>query len=137
MKSTQGSAAQAGGEGGVQRAYFAFLREGKFMIQRCEHCARHVFYPRALCPHCGASEPGWVPAQGGGTVYASSVVRKKPEDGGDYNVALVDLDEGVRMMSRIDGIAPDQVQIGMRVVARIVDAADGSMVVFNPQGDAA
>jgi len=137
MKSTQGSAAQAGGEGGVQRAYFAFLREGKFMIQRCGHCARHVFYPRALCPHCGASEPGWVPAQGSGTVYASSVVRKKPEDGGDYNVALVDLDEGVRMMSRIDGIAPDEVQIGMRVVARIVDAADGPMVVFNPQGDAA
>jgi hypothetical protein len=48
-------------------------------------------------------------------------VRRKPADGGDYNVCLVDLAEGPRMLSRVAGVAPEEVRIGMAVKARIAD----------------
>lgn len=117
---------------GPEKAYFDALRAGRFRIQRCGDCGRHVFYPRAACPHCGAFGPGWVDACGRGTVYSTSVVRRKPEDGGDYNVALIDLEEGPRMMSRVDGIAPTAVRIGMAVTVQIVQENGNPVVVWVP-----
>lgn len=119
----------------AQRVYFSHLSDGHFMIQRCGACGRHVFYPRVLCVHCGSPRLGWVRPAGTGTVYSSSIVRRKAEDGGDYNVALVDLDEGVRMMSRVEGVALDRIAIGMRVQARIAAGEEGPLVVFDPVGE--
>ncbi|WP_332749940.1 Zn-ribbon domain-containing OB-fold protein [Hydrogenophaga sp.] len=111
------------------------LAQGRFQIQRCSACRQHVFYPRALCTHCGSAQLEWVHPSGIGSVYSSTIVRRKPQAGGDYNVALVDLAEGPRLMSRIDGIAPDQVHIGMRVQARVIDdPAKGKLLVFMPEG---
>jgi len=106
---------------GPEKRYLDALKEGRFEIQKCAACARHVFYPRVLCPHCGADRLDWVAPSGRGAVYSTTVVRRKPADGGDYNVCLVDLDEGVRMMSRVVGIPPAEVRIGMSVKARIAD----------------
>lgn len=108
-------------EPGPEKLYLDKLAQGRFEIQKCAACGRHVFYPRVLCPHCGASQLDWVKPSGNGTVYSSTVVRRKPADGGDYNVALIDLEEGVRMMSRVVGCAPEQVKIGQRVKSRIAD----------------
>jgi hypothetical protein len=86
-----------------------------------------------LCPHCGSPSLAWQPASGQGTVYSTTVVRRKPEQGGDYNVALVDLHEGPRMMSRVDGISPHEVVIGMAVRMKIIDdSKQGKLVVFMP-----
>jgi uncharacterized OB-fold protein len=104
---------------GPEKQFAEKIAAGSFEIQRCAACARHVFYPRVLCPHCGAGRLDWVLASGRGSVYSSTVIRRKPEDGGDYNVALVDLEEGVRMMSRVAGVSPSDVKIGMKVRARI------------------
>jgi len=121
---------------GPDGEYAAHLAEGRFMLQQCCQCERHVFFPRVLCPHCGGSQLQWTAASGGGTVYSATVVRRKPQHGGDYSVVLVDLDEGPRMMSRVEGLAPDAVRIGMRVRARIVSAPDSAdsawFVVFDP-----
>lgn len=68
---------------------------------------------------------------GQGTVYSTTVVRRKAEAGGDYNVALIDLKEGVRMMSRVEGISPEAVAIGMPVQATIIDGEGGKLVVFH------
>jgi len=106
---------------GPEKQYLDKLAGGSFEIQRCADCGRHVFYPRVLCPHCGADRLGWVAPSGRGTVYSTTVVRRKPADGGDTNIVLVDLKEGVRLMSRVAGIAPEQVKIGMAVSARIAD----------------
>lgn len=106
------------------------LRAGQFLIQRCADCARHVFYPRRLCPHCHGARLDWVNADGRGTVHATTVVARPDSRGGDYNVVLVDLVEGVRMMARVDGIPAAEVRIGMQVRASIIDAAQGPMVVF-------
>lgn len=113
---------------GPEKQFAEKLAAGRFEIQRCSACARHVFYPRVLCPHCGAGRLDWVQASGRGTVYSTTVIRRKPEEGGDYNVALVDLEEGVRLMSRVTGVAPDSVRIGMKVLAKI----ESNLVVFAP-----
>jgi uncharacterized OB-fold protein len=82
--------------------------------------------------HCGAQNLAWAEPSGAGTVYSFSIVRRKPEAGGDYNVALVDLQEGVRMMSRIDGVTPEGLRIGMPVRARVLRGEGQPLVVFVP-----
>ena len=113
---------------GPEKQYFDKLAAGRFEIQRCAGCGKHVFYPRVLCPHCGGERLEWVAPSGRGTVYSTTVVRRKPADGGDYNVCLVDLAEGPRMMSRVVCVRPEQVKIGMAVAARIADG----LVEFTP-----
>lgn len=108
------------------------LEQGKFVIQRCSACRRSIFYPRMLCPHCGCAQLEWFSPSGLGTVYSSTVIRRKSEDGGDYNVALVDLEEGPRIMSRVETVPPEQVAIGMRVEVRVIDDENGKLLVFTP-----
>jgi hypothetical protein len=119
---------------GPERQYHEALKSGKFQIQRCGACSRHVFFPRVVCSHCGSPELSWIAPSGKGTVYSTTVMRRKADAGGDLNLALIDLEEGVRMMSRVEGVAPGQVRIGMAVQARIVDAKEQPLVVFFPAG---
>ncbi|MDR6534083.1 putative OB-fold protein [Caulobacter rhizosphaerae] len=108
----------------------AFLVAGRFMIQRSKSSGVHVFYPRAVAPGTGARDLEWVEASGRGVVYSTTVVRKKPPEP-SYNVALIDLAEGPRMMSRVEGVEPAAVAIGMAVQARIVDQDGEPVVVFD------
>lgn len=121
---------------GPEKVYQEALRRGEFQIQHCGGCARHVFFPRVICPHCGSPNLSWVKPSGKGTVYSTIVVRRKPDAGGDINVALIDLEEGVRMMSRVDGLPPEQVRIGMAVQASVIDGKEQPLVVFAPEGGA-
>ena len=122
---------RAPGDGGVQRIHQAALDEGRLLIQRCGSCNKHVYAPRESCPHCGSAELGWVAPVGHGTVYAVTTVRRKSDAGGDYNVSLIDLDEGVRMMSRVEHLKPLEVRIGQRVKARVQFAEGRGLVVFD------
>lgn len=115
---------------GPEQRYISYLAEGSFMIQRCRSDGRYVFYPRVAAPGTG-DELEWVPAIGTATVYATTVVRQRPP-ATDYNVVLVDLDEGVRMMSRVEGMPPESVRVGLRVRARIRADGPEPMVVFDP-----
>lgn len=117
---------------GPDQAYADFLAGGRLCLQRCRACARHVFYPRVLCPHCGANELDWVEASGNGIVYATTVIRRRPEQGPPYNLCLVDLEEGVRLTSRVEGLAPEDIAIGMAVRARISEQDGAPLVVFDP-----
>ena len=116
---------------GVQTAYQELLNSGRFMFQRCNHCKSHVFFPREFCPHCGQSELVWIEPTGEGVVYAVTTVRRKAEMGGDYNISLIDLLEGVRMMSRVDDVSPDRIVIGMPVWARVTVTDGQGLVVFD------
>ncbi|MBO3276094.1 Zn-ribbon domain-containing OB-fold protein [Pseudomonas schmalbachii] len=118
---------------GPEAQYQAFLDQGRFMLQRSVSTGRYVFYPRVLIPGTGETDLEWVAAKGTGTIYAITVNRAR---NGSHNVALIDLDEGVRMMSRIEGV--ETAPIGSRVKARIalVDGVAG--VVFDLiEGEAA
>ena len=114
--------------------YFAYLASGEWRIQRCRSCGRHVFQPRVMCPHCESDDLEWIKPSGKGVVYSTTVIRRRPDKGGDYNVCLIDLAEGVRMMSRVEGVAPDAVTIGMPVTARLTKQDGQTIVVFDPAG---
>jgi len=120
---------------GAEAQYQSELNAGRFRIQRCDDCGNHVFYPREVCPHCSSTSLAWVEPKGTGTVYSTTTVRRKPDAGGDFDVSLVDLDEGVRMMSRVQGIPPTDVKIGMRVSAKLIDNNGSGLVVFEPKGE--
>lgn len=115
--------------------YFAHLAEGRFMLQRSRASGRHFFYPRVAEPASGARDLEWVPASGRGTVYATTVVRPKPPNI-PYNVVLVDLEEGPRVVSRVEGVAPEAVRIGMAVQARVARQDNHAILLFDPVPDA-
>jgi len=119
---------------GPEAAYRAKLASGSFEVQRCGDCGLAGFFPRVTCKHCGSPALAWTKPSGKGIVYSTTIVRRKAEDGGDYNVAVVELEEGPRMMTRIEELAPDQVRIGQRVRARMAGAAADTVVVFVPDG---
>ena len=91
-----------------------------------------MFFPRVRCPYSGQDCLEWRLSAGTGTVYSTSVVY--PRKGEPYNVALIDLDEGFRMMSRVEGADPAQVAIGQRVRFHAVSEADldDPIPVFTP-----
>jgi hypothetical protein len=121
---------------GIQARHQQALDQGSFLIQRCGACQNHIYFPRVLCPHCGAADPELVVPGGGGTVHAVTTVKRKPDAGGDYNVCLVDLDEGVRLMGRVEGLAPAAVTIGLRVRARVAIVDGQGLVVFDAEAAA-
>jgi len=118
---------------GPEQEFQSFLANKEFKIQHCGDCQRHVFYPRFLCPHCGSPQLSWVTASGAGIVYSTSVPRGSAE--GDYNISLIDLAEGPRMMSRVEGIAAEAVVIGMKVQAFIGEINGNPVVLFKPAQD--
>ena len=70
-----------------------------------------------ICPVTGSENLEWRVSAGLGTVHATTVVH--PQQGAPFNVALIDVDEGFRLMSRVEDIAPEAVAIGMRVEFRV------------------
>lgn len=110
------------------------LAVGEIRLQRCAACDTHIFFPRVLCPACHGTDLTWVTASGAGEVYTFTTVRQRPERGGDYNVAMVELAEGVRMMTRVDG-DPQSVKIGMPVTAYVGDI-DGTPAVLCRKSEA-
>lgn len=117
---------------GPEQQFKSYLSDGKFMIQRSKSTGRSVFYPRLAVPVTGETDLEWVEASGRGTVYSITVNRKKE---GDHNIALIDLAEGVRMMSHIRGV--ETLPIGAAVIAKIETLNGQLAIVFYPDGDAA
>lgn len=115
------------GQAGPEAEYFAHLRAGRFMIQRSRSTGRYVFYPRVAAPGTGERDLEWVEASGLGTVHSITVNRSRD---GACNVALIDLAEGPRMMSRVEGV--ETLPIGAQVRARIATEAEKPVVVFDP-----
>ena len=112
-----------------EQEYFAHLARGRFMLQRSRSSGRCYFYPRVAEPVTGTRDLEWVAASGRGTVHATTVVRPKPPQL-PYNVVLVDLEEGPRVMCRVEGIAPEAVQIGMQVRSRIGNQDNKPILLF-------
>ena len=97
--------------------FIEHCKKGELAYQVCADDNTPVFFPRAVAPKSGSTNLEWRVAKGTGTVHATTVVYTK--DKPPHNVALIDLDEGFRLMSRVEDIDPMQVKIGMRVKVRI------------------
>lgn len=114
-----------------EQDYLRFLEAGRLMIQRCRTSGRFIFYPRVAEPLTGDTDLEWVEPSGLGTVYSVTVVRQRPP-AKDYNIALIDLAEGPRLMSRVDGLAAHAVKIGMAVKAKVIREDDRPLLIFEP-----
>ena len=116
------------------RPYWEAARDHRLVLQRCGACGRHVFYPRALCPHCHSDALEWVPAAGTGVVHSFTVVHRPPSkafaDRVPYVVALSDLDEGPRLLSTLRVADPAQARIGQRVSVAFEDLGEVTLPVF-------
>ena len=98
--------------------YWEGIAQGELRIQRCDACSRAVFYPRAICPHCHANQLSWIVASGKGTIYSYTVAHQafgQFAAQAPYIVAIVELDEGVRMMTRVIDAPRERVSIGASV----------------------
>jgi uncharacterized protein len=109
----------------------AFLEQGRFMLQRSRTGGACFFYPRVAEPGTGNTDLEWVEASGDGVVYSTTVIRQKPPTP-HYNLALIDLAEGARLMSRVEGVAPEGVRIGMKVRAKVIRENNSPLLVFEP-----
>lgn len=100
-------------------AYWAAAREQRLVIQRCASCGHCQFYPRAFCIECLSERVEWINASGQGCIYSYTVCRIAPSPAFEarlpYVVALIDLDEGVRMLANLLDVELEEVAIGARV----------------------
>jgi uncharacterized OB-fold protein len=97
--------------------YLEHCKKGELAYQVCKDDGRAIFFPRVVAPDTGSANLQWRVSKGLGTVYSTTAVHYKGE--APLNVALIDLDEGFRMMSRVEGIDAMQVKIGMRVKVKM------------------
>ncbi len=110
----------------------AHLAKGELAYQVCLDDNSPFFYPRLVAPATGSTNIEWRVSKGLGTVYTTTAVHYKDEP--PLNVAMIDLDEGFRMMSRVEDIDAMQVKIGMRVKFRVFPGNDkqAPYPVFTP-----
>jgi uncharacterized OB-fold protein len=110
------------------RPFWEGVKAGKLLIQRCRACGSYQHYPRPGCASCGSRELEWVESSGRGRIYSVTVPRvvigemKAFEGEMPYAIAMVDLEEEVRILARVTGYArPEDVSIGDEVVFEPVD----------------
>jgi uncharacterized OB-fold protein len=121
--------------------YWEAARRGQLLIAQCDACTRVHHYPRPFCPHCWSEDVHPVPASGAGTLYTYSTVYVNDlapfRDRLPYVAAIVELAEGPRVMTTIEGTSADHLRVGMAVTAafRPVDHEDPQsayLTVFTP-----
>ena len=100
-------------------AFWEGTKNKKLLIQHCKDCDSNIFYPRKFCPECWSANLDWIEASGKGTVYAFSTAYDMVEprfwEDIPYTFAYVELDEGIRMATRIVECDPEAISIGKAV----------------------
>lgn len=125
----------------VTRPFWDGTKAGELRIQRCDDCAEHVFHPRAHCPACGSSRLGWT-AVSGRARLSSYVISHIPAPGFaddvPYVIAIVQLDEGPRMMTNLVNVPPDPEALPLDLPLEVVFAPRGDQVLplFRPAAEA-
>lgn len=116
----------------ISAPFFDGARDGRLMLQHCSGCDGWSFPVRERCPHCFAGSLQWRAASGRGTLYTFAIMHQvmNPGFAGSvpYNVSQIDLDEGVRMISNVVGVANDALKIGMTLEAFFDDIGDNVRV---------
>ncbi len=101
------------------RPFWEGCQQGKLLLQQCSECHYYQFYPRLYCMHCNSDTLEWVEASGHGIIYSYTIIHqnKSPEFVHDapYNVAIVQLDEGPRLLSNIVSIEATELKVDLPV----------------------
>jgi uncharacterized OB-fold protein len=119
----------------TSRPFWDAARKHELMLQRCDACRAYIYYPRSRCPHCMSDRLSWTKVGGHGTVYSYTVVRRPSSRSfadAPYVLAIVDLQEGVRMTTNIVA-PPEKVRVGMPVEVLFDDVTpEHTLVKFRP-----
>ena len=121
-------------------AFWEGTKARKLLVQHCNDCNAHIFYPRRDCPECWSQNLGWVESSGIATIYAYSITYEGVEqvfvEDLPIVLAWVDLPEGIRMQTNIIDCDPDSVEIGMQVQVAYKDVTDKiTLPYFTPVKD--
>jgi uncharacterized OB-fold protein len=119
------------------REFWDATREGRLLLRHCRACGEVHYYPRNFCPSCWSDDVDWVEAAGGASLYTWSTVYQNDlppfHEQIPYVAAIVELDEGPRMMTKIVDCSSEQLAVGMRLRARFEPLDDDvTIVVFEP-----
>ena len=110
------------------QAYWDAARRHELVLQQCNECDRFRFYPRSICPFCLSDQFVWRRSDGRGSIYSFTVIHRPPAPSFrsrvPYVLALIDLEEGVRMMSNVVDCDPHAVEIGMAVEVMFEDITE-------------
>ena len=120
----------------LEQPYFDGCRDGELRLQTCNNCHQAQFYPRVLCCHCGHHDLSWQPSSGLGVVASFTVARRavSPAFDAPYVIALVDLEDGVRLMSHVVDVDPETVTVGLPVIVAFETwSEDLTLPVFKPR----
>jgi uncharacterized OB-fold protein len=103
----------------ISRTFWENAKAHKLLLQRCRDCGTYQSFPQSCCRRCLADNPEWIESSGKGKVYSFTIIHRPPshsfEEDVPYIVAIIELDEGPRLMSNIIEAKPDEVQVNMRV----------------------
>jgi uncharacterized OB-fold protein len=122
----------------LSEPFWEATKSRRLLVQRCDDCGTSVWYPRLRCTGCFSERLTWVESSGAGAVYTFNVMHKPANpmtaDEAPYVIALVDLDDGYRMLTNISGCPPESVRCGQRVeVCWDVALSDGRRLpTFQP-----
>ena len=117
--------------------YWEAANRRELQIQRCNPCSRHYFYPRTACPLCGSTDVAWVTVSGRGRLH-TYLINHRPapgfEDAAPYAIAVVELEEGPRMMANIVGVSntPEELELDMPLEVRFEPRGEQMVPVFTP-----
>jgi len=114
-------------------------QNGEVRIQQCRDCGNKMYPPRVYCTHCLSANIDWIKCSGKGILYAYSTIYEEPPPrvakflSSPYTLALVDLEEGVRMLTNIVECKPDELKCDMKVEVVFHDIGEGvNLVWFKP-----
>ena len=121
-------------------AFWQGCKDGKLTLPRCGDCNQFHYYPRAVCPHCWSRNLAWEELSGKGKLY-SYVISHRPAPGFQeetpYAIAVVELDEGPRMMTNLTGVdqTPEALVLDMPLEITFEEVTDEvTMFKFQPAG---
>ena len=111
---------------GETKVFWDGCKKGELIIQKCDRCNDYQFYPRGICSNCWTTDIKWVHSTGRGKVWTYTITYQNRTPGFaedvPYVLALVELDEGVKMFTNIIECDPKEVKIGMDVEVTFVKA---------------
>ena len=114
--------------------FWQAAKENRLLLPRCNHCGRYFFPPSQRCRHCLSKDIAWAESKGTGRIYSFVVYHRSyhPAFEADipYVVAIVELDEGVRLLSNIVGTPPENVRCDQRVRVIFQDRDGISIPMF-------
>ena len=121
----------------VSQPFWDAAKRHELQIQRCNACGTHIFYPREACSACLSPDLLWIPVSGKGTLYSYTIAQAPTHpafaDDVPYVIAIVELKEGPHITTNLVGCQPDQVTIGMPVVASFEEVTpEMTLVKFRP-----